>query len=77
MKYLQLCLKELLQDDIQFKHEDIGEIFRVLDETHALDSFRDRILGKFDDRDSEIKRYLKGLGRVFEKHSTTDSEENI
>ncbi len=38
-----------------------------MDETHALDSFRDRILGKFDERDSEIERYLKGLGRVFEK----------
>ena len=77
MKYLQLCLKELLEDDIQFKHAEITEIFTLLDETHEMDSFRDRILGKFQDKDSEIDRYRRGLIRVFEKPASADSEDHI
>ena len=63
MKYLQLCLKELLEDDIQFKHAEITEIFTLLDETHEMDAFRDS--------------YRRGLIRVFEKPASADSEDHI
>ena len=48
-------------------HKEVEEIFAILDDSHTFEGLRDRILNKFDNRDRDIERYLRGLARVFEK----------
>ena len=48
-------------------HKEMEEIFEILDDSHTFDGLKERILNKFDNRDKDIERYLKGLARVFEK----------
>lgn len=48
-----------------------------MDDTSVLDSYRDRLLLKLEDRDSEIDRYQRGLARIFEKETSIDSKEHL